>query len=105
MTFPLNVLMVRYMSFHQGRNLVSSRRQDIKKALQLQRFEVQRHILPINVAASLAFGAVFRDFRLLCFGSHEKCTQSVLTKWTILYLFVVLQISTLMSRTPTPRLP
>ena len=58
-----------------------------------------------NVATSLAFDVVFRDFRLFCFGLHEKCTQSVLTKWTILNLFVVLQISTLMSRTPTPRLP
>ena len=68
-------------------------------------FEVQRYISLENVAFSLAFDAVFRDFRLFCFGSQEKCTQSVLTKWTILYLFVVLQISTLMSRTPTPRLP
>ena len=67
--------------------------------------EAHRHNLLENVATSLAFDVVFRDFRLFCFGSHEKCTQSVLTKWTILYLFVVLQISTLMSRTPTPRLP
>ena len=41
-------------------------------------FEVQRYILLINVATSLAFEAVFRDFRLLYLGSHEKCTQSVL---------------------------
>ena len=67
--------------------------------------EAHRHNLLENVATSLAFGVVFRVFRLFCFGLHEKCTQSVLTKWTILYLFVVLQISTLMSRTPTPRLP
>jgi hypothetical protein len=42
-------------------------------------FEVQRYILLINVATSLAFEAVFRDSRLFCFGSQEKCTQSVLT--------------------------
>lgn len=31
-----------------------------------------------NVATSLSFGMVFRDFRLLYFCSHEKCTQNVL---------------------------
>ena len=67
--------------------------------------ETHRHNLLESVATALAFGIVFRDFRLFCFGSNEKCTQSVLMKWTILYLFVMLQISTLMSRTPTPRLP
>ena len=30
-----------------------------------------------NVATTLAFGMVFRDFRLLYFGSHEMCTQNV----------------------------
>ena len=43
--------------------------------------EVQRHKLLINVASSLAFGVVFREFRLFCFGSQEKCTQSVLTSF------------------------
>ena len=33
-----------------------------------------------NVATSLAFGMAFRDFRLFCFGSHEKCTQNALRK-------------------------
>ena len=37
-----------------------------------------------NVATSLAFGMVFRVFRLLYLGSHEKCAQSVLTKSVVL---------------------
>ena len=33
-----------------------------------------------NVATSLSFGMVFRDFRLLYLGSREKCTQNALTE-------------------------
>ena len=43
--------------------------------------EAHRHNLLENVTTSLAFGVVFHVFRLFCFGSHEKCTQSVLTSF------------------------
>ncbi len=40
--------------------------------------EAHRHNLLDNAATSLAFDVIFRDFRLFCFDSHEKSTQSVL---------------------------
>ena len=63
MTFPLNVLMVRYMSFHQGRNLVSSRRQDIKKPCNYS----------VSVATRLNFGSLFHFVIPRPAQNHFRC--------------------------------